>query len=155
MNTLRSRLVEVALEWERAFGNAPAITSVLSELDAADLVGCSIQDYSACMQKTTAVQKGHDFIFNGKKYQVKGNRPSGKPRSKVTLVGKAKNYNWDFLIWVLYDPQYQVQEVWQWEMNAYKKEFDHLKKIRPDHVRGGKRLFPATVQIDQTTAPPV
>lgn len=30
--------METALEWEQRFGNAPAITSALSELDAAMLV---------------------------------------------------------------------------------------------------------------------
>ena len=35
MHTLRNKLVDLALTWERTFGNAPHITAALSELDAA------------------------------------------------------------------------------------------------------------------------
>lgn len=73
MDHLRDELVSVALLWESAFGNAPSITSVLSEYDAARLVTCTVEQYSECMKGFTAVQRGHDFIFNGAKYQVKGN----------------------------------------------------------------------------------
>ncbi len=89
----------------------------------------------------TAVQKGHDFIFNSSRYQVKANRPSGKPGSFVTLVPKSKNYEWDFLIWLLYDPQYQIQEAWLWEVGAYKAAFDSVKRLSPSHYRKGKRLI--------------
>ena len=140
MKDLRSELVASALSWERAFGNAPQITSVLSELDAALLVGCSIEQYSALMQGATSVQKGYDFKFNGFRYQVKGNRPSGKAGSFVTLVPKAKNYDWDFLIWILYDSQFQIQEAWLWEVSAYKTEFDSVKRLSPSHYRKGKKL---------------
>lgn len=66
------------------------------------------------MQGKTVVQRGHDFVFNGARYQVKANRPSGKPGSTVTLVSKVKNYDWDFLVWVHYDRLYEIQEAWQW-----------------------------------------
>lgn len=65
MEELREKLVEATLAWERAFGNAPLITTVLSEYDAARLIGCSTEYYSCVMQGATAVQKGHDFVFNG------------------------------------------------------------------------------------------
>jgi hypothetical protein len=38
---LRKQLVDVALEWEKQFGVAPSITSAISELGAARLVGMS------------------------------------------------------------------------------------------------------------------
>ena len=38
---LRKQLVDVALEWEKHFGVAPSITSAISELGAARLVGMS------------------------------------------------------------------------------------------------------------------
>jgi len=139
MNQLRSRLVEVALDWERTFGNAPSITSTISELDAAVLVGFSIEEYSAHMQGKTAVQKGHDFVFGGLRYQVKANRPSGKKGSKVTLVSKAKNYDWDVLIWLLYDRNYQMQEAWLWDVATYREEFEKMKNLRPAHMRHGTR----------------
>ena len=47
MNDLRQSLIDIALAWEQAFGNAPSITSALSELDAALLVGCGFEEYSA------------------------------------------------------------------------------------------------------------
>jgi hypothetical protein len=140
MTTLRASLVDVALDWERAFGNAPAITSVLSEFDAAMLVGLSVEEYSACMQGRTAVQRGDDFVHKGVRYQVKANRPSGKPGSPVTIVGKANNYEWDVLIWVLYDRYYKVQEAWRWDVEPYIKAFDGKTRLSPADYRRGTRL---------------
>lgn len=140
MNGLRQRLVETALAWEGAFGNAPSITCTLSEFDAAQLVGFATEEYSASMQGMTTVQKGYDFKFNGARYQVKGNRPSGKPGSFVTWVPKATNYEWDFLVWVLYNQQYEIQEAWLWDVSAYRAAFDSVKRLSPSHYRQGKRL---------------
>lgn len=47
---LRDELVEIALQWQAKYGVAPQITSVLSEYDAAMLVGMSEKDYSDYMQ---------------------------------------------------------------------------------------------------------
>lgn len=140
MNELRQKLVETALAWENAFGNAPSITSALSEFDAALLIGQSADEYSASMQGKTSVQKGFDFEFEGARYQVKANRPSGKPGSFVTLVPKAKNYEWDFLVWVLYNPYYEIEEAWLWAVSAYIAAFDSVKRLSPSHYRQGKRL---------------
>lgn len=140
MSSLRQNLVEVALDWERAFGNAPSITSTLSEYDAAMLVGCTEQEYSDLMQGMTTVQKGHDFVYRGLRYQVKGNRPSGKPGSFVTWVPKANNYNWDILIWVHYSREYEIQEAWLWDVSSYIAEFDSINRLSPGHYRRGKRL---------------
>lgn len=140
MNNLRQRLVETALAWESAFGNAPSITPSLSEFDAAQLVGCSIEKYSASMQGMTTVQKGYDFKFNGARYQVKGNRPSGKPGSFVTWVPKVKNFEWDFLVWIRYNQQYEIQEAWLWEVSEYRASFDLIKRLSPSHYLQGKRL---------------
>ncbi|MES1998044.1 MAG: hypothetical protein V4446_01900 [Pseudomonadota bacterium] len=140
MQHIRQTLIDTALAWEQAFGNAPPITSVLSELDAARLLGCSIEMYSAYMQGKTAVQKGHDFVFAGVRYQVKANRPSGKPGSKVTWVPKARNYEWDFLIWVHYNQKYEIQEAWCWDRSNYIAAFDRLKRLHPQHYRQGTKL---------------
>ena len=139
-DSLRQHLVETVLAWEKAFGNAPSITSALSEFDAAQLVGCSLEEYSVTMQGMTSVQRGYDFIFKGARYQVKGNRPSGKPGSTVTWVPKVTNYEWDYLVWVLYNPQYEIQEAWLWEVPSYKSAFDSVKRLSPEHYRQGKRL---------------
>ena len=69
MQTLRQRLIQIALEWEQVFGNVPSITSVISEYDAAKLLGIDDATYSQIMQNSTSVQRGHDFIFQGLKYQ--------------------------------------------------------------------------------------
>lgn len=140
LRKLRDALVATALSWEKAFGAAPRITSDLSELDAANIVGCSIEDYSALNQGKTAVQRGFDFVFEGVRYQVKANRPSGKPGSPVTLVGKARNYDWDVLIWVHYNSRYEVQEAWAWSVAEYKAAFHEKKRLGPADYRRGRRL---------------
>lgn len=68
---LRDKLVEIALQWQSKYGVAPQITSVISEFDAAMLVGMSESDYSDYMQDKTAVSKGADFVFNHQRYQEK------------------------------------------------------------------------------------
>jgi hypothetical protein len=140
MHDLRDKLVDLALSWEQAFGNAPHITAALSEFDAAQLVGCSIDQYCKCMRGGTSVRRGHDFQFNGRRYQVKANRPSGKPGSFVTLVPKVRNYDWDVLVWILYDKSYQIEEAWLWEVEPYRKAFESIKRLSPIHYRQGKRL---------------
>jgi hypothetical protein len=140
MDDLRDTLVDLALTWEKAFGNAPHITGALSELDAALLVGCSIDGYAECMRGVSAVRRGHDFEFNGQRYQVKANRPSGKPGSFVTLVPKAKNFDWDVLIWILYNKGYEIEEAWSWEATPYRDAFEFVKRLGPAHYRRGTRL---------------
>jgi hypothetical protein len=88
----------------------------------------------------TAVSRGADFTHRGTRYQVKANRPSGKPGSFVKLVGKARNYDWDRLIWLLYDREYVLQEAWQWDVDDYRKAFDSIERLRPEHMRLGQRL---------------
>ena len=85
---LRRRLVQVSLEWERYFGVAPSITSAISELDAALLVGMSEDLYGSDGQLRTAVSKDTDFACDGIRYQVTANRPSPKKGSFVTLVSQ-------------------------------------------------------------------
>ncbi len=137
---VRQQLVSVALEWQRLFGVAPQITSAVSEYDAAILIGCQEEDYSRCMQGRTAVARGADFVYNGKRYQVKGNRPSGLPGSLVTWVPKANNYDWDFLIWILYSTGYEIREAWLWPVDDYRTAFDSVSRISPEHMRRGRPL---------------
>lgn len=142
--TLRNKLVDIALQWQENFGVAPSITSAISEYDAALLVGMTESEYSEYMKDKTAVNKGSDFVFNDQRYQIKANRPSGKPGSKVTIVAKATNYLWDKLIWILYDKQYIMQEAWEWDVDKYKLEFDHKSRISPNDYRKGKCLYKIT-----------
>lgn len=139
---LRSRLVAVALEWQNAFGVAPHITNAVSEFDAAVLVGHSAESYSKDCVGRTAVTRGADFTHKGLRYQVKGSRPSGNRGSAVTKLGKAANYDWDRLVWLLYDMRYQLVEAWQWDAQAYKAAFDAQQYIRPPDMRRGRKLFP-------------
>ncbi len=138
---LRKKLIDVALEWQERFGVSPQITTPISEYDAAMLVGMSEDEYSDYMQDKTAVNKGSDFVFKGIRYQVKGNRPSGKPGSFITMVPKATNYDWDKLIWVLYDKNYVIQEAWEWDMQAYEQAFHDIKRLSPKDYRQGKCLY--------------
>lgn len=152
---LRKRLVDAALEWQRLYGVAPAITAMLSEYDAAMLVGATEQEYSADAPLRTAVSPGHDFMHAGMRYQVKANRPSGKPGSPVTLVSKAKNFDWDKLIWILYNPGYEMVEAWIWDVEKYRADFESKDRLAPSNMRNGKRLFPpgAPVAIMQQKSP--
>lgn len=137
---LRERLVNAVLEWERRFAVAPSATSALSEFDAAMLVGHTPESFARQAQGRTAVSRGTDCEFGGVAYQVKANRPSGKPGSFVTLVAKATNYEWDRLIWVLYDRHFVIQEAWLWSVDDYRREFDSVKRLSPAHMRRGTRL---------------
>lgn len=92
------------------------------------------------MQNRTAVSKDYDFHYNGQRYQVIGNRPSGKPGSPVTLVNKKKKYDWDYLIWVHYFENYDIREAWLWKKAEYKKIFAEKKRISPADMRRGKQL---------------
>jgi hypothetical protein len=139
---LRTRLVSVALDWQQRFGVAPQITNTISEYDAARLIGNTDDSYSADCIGRTAVSKGADFTHNGLRYQVKGSRPSGAPGSNVTKLAKPGNYDWDCLVWLLYDKHYVLQEAWLWEVDAYRHAFHEHKYIRPPDMRRGRRIFP-------------
>jgi len=138
---LRKKLIDVALAWQKRFGVSPQITTSISEYDVAMLVGMSEDEYSEYMQDKTAVNKGADFEYKGIRYQVKANRPSGKPGSSVTMVPKATNYYWDKLVWVLYDKDYVMQEAWEWDMQSYKQNFHDSKRLSPKDYRQGKCLY--------------
>jgi len=153
---LRKRLVEVTLEWEKQFGVAPSITSVISELDAALLlVGMNEEDYCKDGKIRTAVTKDTDFICNGIQYQVTANRPSGKKGSPVTLVSqkteKRRSFGWDRLIWILYNEKYVLQEAWEFTADEYRTRFKDRIRLSPDDMRRGRRLFPP--QETQADAP--
>ncbi|MHA7837909.1 MAG: hypothetical protein ACX98W_10660 [bacterium] len=140
MDDLRANLIATALAWQARYGVAPPITSPLSELDASRLLGMPDSEYSAYMSDKTAVAAGFDLEWRGSRYQVKANRPSGKPGSRVTMVPKAKNYDWDFLVWILYETDYSIAEAWQWDRASYMLEFDGKSRLSPDDYRRGKRL---------------
>lgn len=141
---LRKRLVEVAVEWQNHFGVAPSITSVISELDAALLVGMREQEYCTGGKTRTAVTKDTDFICNGVRYQVTANRPSGKKGSPVTLVSqkteRKRAFGWDRLIWILYDQKYVLQEAWEFTVDEYRTLFKCRTRLSPDDMRKGRCL---------------
>ena len=137
---LREHLVDLALAWQEEFGVAPSITSAISEFDAARIIGMPLEKYSSYMSNKTAVSKGADFTYAGIRYQVKANRPSGKPGSRVTLVGKAKNYDWDQLVWILYDQAFNVLECWLWNVEKYRTMFHERKRLSPGDYRKGLKL---------------
>lgn len=138
---LRDKLVDIALQWQANFGVAPSITSSISEYDAAMLIGMSEKEYSDYMRDKTAVVKGTDFVYKNVRYQVKANRPSGKKGSFVTRVPKATNYEWDRLIWILYDKNYVMQEAWEWNVEDYRETFENEKRLSPNDYRQGHCLY--------------
>ena len=156
---IRARLVSTALEWEKSYGVAPGITSAISEIDAAELIGAQIDKhtenqisasklvgfeleptYSDVMQDKSAVSKGYDFKLNGYRYQVKANRPSGKKGSFVTRAPKPSNLDWDFLIYMLYNKQYELQETWLWKLEDYIEVLHGKKYLGPKDYREGLKI---------------
>lgn len=137
---LREALVDIALEWERRYGVAPTITGAISEYDAARLVGHTPETLALNCVGRTAVTRGVDFCHNGFRYQIKACRPSGKRGSFVTWVPKAANYEWDKLIWLLYDQRFRVLEAWEWDVESYRAAFDSVKRLSPAHLRKGHPL---------------
>jgi hypothetical protein len=138
---LRDLLVQISLEWERRFAVAPRITADVAEYDAAKLVGTSIKIGRGRRASDTAVMKGVDFRKGNEDYQVKCNRPSGKPGSVVTLVGKATTFDWDKLVWILYDREYKMQEAYEFTSDKYIKSFKSKKRLSPEDMRQGTRLY--------------
>ncbi len=132
---LRRELIAVALEWEARFGVAPAITSAVSELDAALIVGAA-----PSTSGRSAVARGFDFVHGGLRYQVKANRPSGRPGSRVTMVARARNHEFDRLIWILCEREFNPLEAWEWTVDEYRREFDGRTRLSPADMRRGRRL---------------
>src|SRR5207244_12966830 len=87
----------------------------------------------------TAVTRGTDFCCNGLRYQIKACRPSGKPGSFIAWVPKATNYEWDRLVWLLYDREFQLLEAWKWCVAAFPTSFDTIKRLSPAHMIGFMR----------------
>jgi hypothetical protein len=138
---LRDQLVSIALEWQRIYGNAPAITGTLGEYDAAMLVGCSESDYQAQMRDRSVVAPDYDFVHQDLRYQVRANRPSGRRGSPVTLVSKPRSYEWDYFVWVHYHTDFRLREVWRWTAAEFQTQFGSVRRLSPTHVRRGERLF--------------
>ena len=59
----------------------------------------------------------------------------------IGMVPKASNYEWDKLIWILYDKEYIIQEAWEWSVQDYKLAFDSKKRLSTDDYRKGKCLY--------------
>ena len=57
------------------------------------------------------------------------------------LVGMSENYEWDKLVWILYDKNYVIQEAWEWCVKDYILAFDSIKRLSPNHYRKGKCLY--------------
>lgn len=140
-DVLREKLVRLALAWQDEIGIAPSITSVVSEYDASLLVGCPYEDYCRTNSILTAVNKGYDFIYDSIRYQVKACRPSGKKGSKITQVPKVRNYEWDKLIWIMYDKYFNIEEAWIWDREEYMLEFNQKIRLSPLDLRQGKNLL--------------
>ena len=56
------------------------------------------------------------------------------------MVPRARNFDWDYLIWVLYNSKYEIEEAWLWDVASYQSELDLSKKVRPGDMRQGSRI---------------
>ena len=104
------------------------------------LVGCCEKDYQTQMLERSVVAPGHDFVHDGQRYQVKSKRPSGRRGSKVTLVGKPTSYDWDYFVWVHYETNYCLSEVWRWAVEEFREKLGNKKRLCPSDIRNGCRL---------------
>jgi hypothetical protein len=142
---LRKQFVDVALEWEKHFGVAPSITSAISELGAARLVGMSEAADCAGGTHRTAVTKDTDLVCGEVRYQVTASRPSGKRGSKVRLVShkteKKRPFGWDRLIWIRYDRFYRIQEVREFTADEYEESSVFVRPLADDMRKGRPILF--------------
>lgn len=141
---LRQQLVAAALQWEHHYSVLPRVGDALSEFDAAMLVGHTPESFSKAMVGTSAVQKGFDFRWESARYQIKHNRPSGKKGSKVTNAGHVTtNFEWDILVYILYNEFFEIQEVWQWDAQTYKETFSSRdkKRISLKEMQKGRSLL--------------
>ena len=153
---LRTALVAIALEWQRRYGVAPAVTSAISEYDAARLVGHTPESLTLDCVGRTAVSRGADFRHGASRYQVKACRPSGNRGSVVTRVPKASNFDWDLLIWILYDREFRLLEAWEWTVEAYKLAFERVERLSPSMMREGRALhLPSHIPALESTLMPV
>ena len=59
----------------------------------------------------------------------------------MTLVAKARNYDWDRLIWLLYDREFELQEAWEWTMDDYRAGFEDIGRLSPADMRRGRRRW--------------
>jgi len=143
--TIRDQLVQIVLKWENMFGFFPGqagITAAVSEYDAAMMLGLNEAEYITSITGRGPVGRGHDFVFENKRIQVKANRPSGRPGDAVWNAGpKVKTDGWDILIYILYDKDYVRQEAYGFDCDTYERLFSDKKLLRLDDMRKGKNLL--------------
>lgn len=143
---MRSRLAALSMAWEHRYGVAPPITSAISEYDAAMLIGLTDDEYASACVGRSAVTPGADFVHRGIRYQVKANRPSGRAGSTVTIISKPRNLGFDVLVWVLYCPDFSIDEVWTVDVVTFERELHREIYLRPARLRAvGTRLYPGGI----------
>src|SRR5438552_17474728 len=139
-DTLRTTLVALVPEWEKRYGVAPFITAAVSEHDAARLVGHTPETFSLDCVGRTAVTRGTDFVATVFGIRSKLVGLAEDPVRSFTWVPKATNYEWDRLVWLLYDREFQLLEAWKWCVADFQSSFDTIKRLSPAHMRTGRRL---------------
>lgn len=68
-------------------------------------------------------------------------RPSGKKGSKIVGFPGTSNYEWDKLIWIMYDENFTIQEATIWGVVDYRDAFDNMTRISPEGMRAGISLL--------------
>jgi hypothetical protein len=142
MPSLRDQLVNSILEWQEKYGNAPHITSTISEYDAARLIGMSEEEFAARERGGTPSSREFNFIYREKRYRVQGKRRFSDRPGSTAIHRKPANYEWDYFIWILYNKSYEIEEAYLWEVAAYKENFDQNDRMPLRDMRSGQRLIP-------------
>src|SRR5438067_884935 len=65
--------------------------------------------------------------------------PATRHRFSASIA--ANDYDFDFLICVLYDQRYNVVEVRQWDAEKYRATFDTVTRLSPTLMRHGTFIY--------------
>lgn len=141
MEHLYNDLINISLKWEKEYGIVPKILPEILKYDAVIYIDYDLDAYAKQIKTRKTNPSGYDILFKGKKYLVKGGRRIGENISTISPMDKPKNKNWDYLIWILYDQEFKVLEVWQWENKVFYKKFQNKTRITADKMRTGKYLY--------------
>lgn len=115
----------IAIKYYGLTSKSLGITGEIGEYEAALKLGCTLQ---------TARTPGHDIIdCDNNRVQVKTRCIRDKKSQRVpTIIKSEEKKEWDYVVLVLLDPNYEVIEILRADKNTVE---EHLSKPRP---KGGK-----------------
>jgi hypothetical protein len=140
VESLRDRLCEVASKWEEKYRARLSIISAIAEFDAARIIGLSEEEY---VERERGGRFSSGFIFREMRYRVMGTQRKelGERPGSTVIHKKPTNYDWDYLIWIRYNKLFVIEEVWRWNVVAYKEYFHQRDSMTLNDMRLGENLL--------------